>query len=404
MRGTTKLLVVLSVLALAFVAFVPAVSAAESVTTRTMDMPEELGLVDPATGMWHLAGRSAFFYGNPSDVPFMGDWDGDGVDTPGLYRPSDGFVYLRDSNSQGIADVEFYFGDPGDVPLAGDFDGDGTDSVSLYRPDESRFYVINRLGSGAAGLGAADSVFTFGNVGDVPFAGDFDGNGIDDVAVFRPATGLIYERTQLSAGPASVTFRAAAPGDLIVAGDWNGPWDCWEFDCMGDGVLIDTVACYRPSDATFHVAASNTTGPLHEVASWGESDWLPVSGRFVRHPVDEVVQAILGTWVGTIVSPLDGTPYGASIQFNADGTYAVPGPGAPLFEFELLLGTVGFPVERTYRIYGADGTGGYGELVAVATPTRRYAPIENIEVDGDTLTMIFRWRGLGWPLELMRVS
>ena len=46
-----------------------------------------------------------FFYGNPGDVPFMGDWDCDGVDTPGLFRLSDAFAYLRNSNSQGIADI-----------------------------------------------------------------------------------------------------------------------------------------------------------------------------------------------------------------------------------------------------------------------------------------------------------
>ncbi|MGI9585627.1 MAG: S8 family serine peptidase, partial [Acidimicrobiia bacterium] len=38
-----------------------------------------------------------FFFGNPGDVPFMGDWDGDGVGTPGLYRQGDGFVYVRHS-------------------------------------------------------------------------------------------------------------------------------------------------------------------------------------------------------------------------------------------------------------------------------------------------------------------
>ena len=46
-----------------------------------------------------------FYFGNPGDYPFMGDWDCDDVDTPGLYRQSDGYVYLRNSNTQGIADV-----------------------------------------------------------------------------------------------------------------------------------------------------------------------------------------------------------------------------------------------------------------------------------------------------------
>ncbi|HEX6145755.1 MAG TPA: M15 family metallopeptidase, partial [Acidimicrobiia bacterium] len=53
---------------------------------------DQIGYVDPG-GSWRLAHEVAwapfetnFFYGNPADSPFMGDWDCDGVDTPGLYR------------------------------------------------------------------------------------------------------------------------------------------------------------------------------------------------------------------------------------------------------------------------------------------------------------------------------
>ena len=123
------------------------------------DGPEEsVGVVDSTTGKWYLRDpfngeTTSFFFGNPGDTPFMGDWDCDGVDTPGLYRRADGFVYLRNSNTQGIADIRFFFGNPGDIPLAGDFDGDGCDTVSIYRPAEQRIYVINRLGSDEGGLG-----------------------------------------------------------------------------------------------------------------------------------------------------------------------------------------------------------------------------------------------------------
>ena len=56
-----------------------------------------VGLVDPSSGRWHLydgAGvpLASFFYGNPGDYPFMGDWDCDGNETPGLYRQSDGYA------------------------------------------------------------------------------------------------------------------------------------------------------------------------------------------------------------------------------------------------------------------------------------------------------------------------
>ena len=104
-----------------------------------------IGLVDPTSGVWHLRTRggdpAVFYFGVPGDFPIMGDWDCDGVDTPGLYRQSDGFVYLRNSNTGGPGEIRFFFGNPGDIPIAGDFDGDGCDTVSIYRFDITTPFV-----------------------------------------------------------------------------------------------------------------------------------------------------------------------------------------------------------------------------------------------------------------------
>ena len=211
---------------------------------------DSVGLVD-AGSQWLLwdaleagSGMGGFYFGNPGDVAFMGDWDGDGVATPGLYRRSDGYVYLRNSNSQGNADLEFYFGNPGDIPIAGDFNGDGKDTVSIYRPSNQTIHVVNQLGSSDAGLGAADYSFMFGNPGDVPFVGDFDGNGVDSVGLYRQSTGFVYFRNSLSTGVADLDFFYGNPGDVILAGDWDGDGD-------------DTVAVYRPSDGRVYVNLQN---------------------------------------------------------------------------------------------------------------------------------------------------
>jgi hypothetical protein len=208
-------------------------------------------------GRWHRwaaagpgAAVSTFYFGNPGDLPFAGDWKGTGVATPGLYRQSDGYAYLRYSNTQGVADAAFYFGNPADVPLVGDFNGDGRDTVSLYRPGETRVYVINRLGYNGTGLGAADYSFAVGDLGDRPFVGDFDGDEVDTVGVYRPSTGWVYLRNANSAGAAHVAFQIGTGWDFVFAGDWNG-----------DG--RDTVAAYRRSTGTVFLAAENaasTTG------------------------------------------------------------------------------------------------------------------------------------------------
>ncbi len=211
---------------------------------------DSVGLVDSG-GQWWLwdelsaeASTEAFYFGNPGDIAFMGDWDGDGVATPGLYRRSDGFVYLRNSNTQGNADVTFFFGNPGDYPLVGDFDGDGYDTVSIYRQSQAKVYVVNELGVNGGGLGPADFSFYFGNPGDVPFVGDFDGDGIDTIGLHRASTGLVYFRDSLSDGVADLSFIYGNPGDVILAGDWDG-----------DG--YDTVAVYRPSAGRIYVNLSN---------------------------------------------------------------------------------------------------------------------------------------------------
>jgi hypothetical protein len=233
---------------------------------------EGVGLVDPLSGMWHLIdtlGHTAsFFYGNPGDVPFAGDWDCDGIDTPGLFRLSDAFAYLRNSNSQGNADIRFFFGNPSDIPLAGDFDGDGCDTLSLYRPSEQRFYIINELGANEGGLGPAEFSFLFGNPGDKPFVGDFDGDGIDEVGLHRESTGFVYYRNTLDTGVADNEFFFGDPGDRFVAGDWG----------IVDGA--DTPGLFRPGNNIFYFRHSNTQGNADSQFAFGQGHWLPVAGTF----------------------------------------------------------------------------------------------------------------------------
>lgn len=241
----------------------------DTIPFRRGPFVEGVGVVDPSQGVWHLresGGVNSFYFGNPGDVPFMGDWDCDGVDTPGLYRQSDGYVYLRNSNSQGIADIDFFFGNPGDVPIAGDFDGDGCDTVSIYRPHEAAFYIINRLGTEGGGLGVADVSYVFGNPGDRPFTGDFDGDGIDTVGLHRASTGLMYLRNSHTPGNADVQFIFGDPGDTVVAGDWDG-----------DGQ--DSPGVFRPDEARFYLRFENSAGPADVDFLYGQEGWLAVAGH-----------------------------------------------------------------------------------------------------------------------------
>ena len=223
--------------------------------------------VQGTAGFWRLhRGASqvaAFYFGNPGDVGFMGDWDCDGVDTPGLYRRSDGYAYLRNSNNQGVADVSFFFGNPGDIPVAGDFDGDGCDTLSLYRASEGRFYITNRLGSGDRGLGRAQTAYYFGNPGDTPFVGDWNRDGIVTPGLRRNSNGFVYLRNSNTQGPGEVSYFYGDPGDIVFTGDWDDDGD-------------DTLGLYRPSTGTVYLRNSNSTGVAHVTIGVGSG--LQVDG------------------------------------------------------------------------------------------------------------------------------
>ncbi|MEE8330233.1 MAG: hypothetical protein V3R84_00500 [Acidimicrobiia bacterium] len=213
---------------------------------------DSVNLAD-AGGQFHMLDEltnaytdTAYFFGNPGDYPLTGDWDCDGEETPGQYRQSDGFVYLRNSNNSGIADRQFFLGDPGDVPLTGDFNNDGCDTVSIYRPPEAKFYIANSLAADFAGI-SADYSFYFGDTGDKPFTGDFDGDGISTVGLHREATGRVYFRNSNKTGVADADFIFGDPGDKLIAGDWDGDGD-------------DSVAVYRPSNGFFYGKLDNTAG------------------------------------------------------------------------------------------------------------------------------------------------
>ncbi len=231
---------------------------------------EGVGVVDQSTGVWTLrkpdSSMFSFFYGNPGDVPFMGDWDCDGIDTPGLYRQSDGFVYLRNSNSQGVADIRFFFGNPGDLPLAGDFNGNGCDTVSIYRSSEARWYIINALGANDGGLGAADFSYLYGDIGDVPFVGDWNNDGIDTPGLRRFSNGFVYIRNTNSQGNADQSWFYGDDGDHVFTGDYNG-----------DG--IDSIGLFRPSNTTIYLRNDLSTGIADTDFQLGTPNSKPVAGK-----------------------------------------------------------------------------------------------------------------------------
>jgi hypothetical protein len=195
-----------------------------------------------ADGLWYLDGFEPFHFGTRGDIPFLGDWDGDGLKTAGLYRPSTGEAFIRNTNDTGVADASFVLGAAGARALVGDWNGDGIDSFGVYHQARGQAVLYDDLS-----IGEPVAEFYFGMPGDVPFTGDFDGDGTTNLGLHRPTTGLVYMRMSHTTGVADVAFYWGVPGDLVLAGDWDG-----------DG--IDTVGLVRPSEGMFYLRNDNSDG------------------------------------------------------------------------------------------------------------------------------------------------
>jgi parallel beta-helix repeat protein len=219
-------------------------------STSCVGPPPSIGLYDPGISTFLLRNSNnsgfadtVYKYGaaDSDRVPIVGDWNGDGIQSIGLYDPSTSTFYLRNhngpegANDQGYADVVFTFGPAHskDIPVVGDWNGDGTESIGLYDPATSTFYLRNSNSlQGPTDHGYADIVFNYGAPDShmLPVTGDWDGTGRCGIGLYSQDTSTFYlrEATQLQGpsdyGFADVAFNygAAQQNLLPIAGDWNG--------------------------------------------------------------------------------------------------------------------------------------------------------------------------------------
>ncbi|WP_380280942.1 PKD domain-containing protein [Kitasatospora purpeofusca] len=171
-------------------------------------------------GLWTLSYNktdsqpgTTWYFGNPGDIPVVGNWDYTCQCQHAIYRPSTAAFDLSRTDGS-ISHVPF--GNPGDLPAVGSWDRNGHDQVGIYRPSTAEFWVRHDDGS--------YTPLHFGNPGDVPIVGDWDGVHHSQFGVFRPAANpwepnlFIFRHDDGSYS--TVTY--GMPGDLPVVGDWSG--------------------------------------------------------------------------------------------------------------------------------------------------------------------------------------
>lgn len=154
------------------------------------------------------------------DQPLTGDWDGDAIDTPGLFRPATATFYLWDRWSNlSIANAAyvFSFGGSGNSAFVIDWNSDGKDDVGIHETASNTDYVRDVFTGGVAVFS-----YQFGNPSDIRFGGDWDGDGAATPGVYTPSVSLFTFGSILASGTltASGTQTLGAANSRPLIGDW----------------------------------------------------------------------------------------------------------------------------------------------------------------------------------------
>lgn len=247
--------------------FVPGNYDADTKTDVTIWRPGPAGtaafyILQSATGT--LRAES---FGQTGDDPTVAgnDYNNDGRDDVAVYRsgaasgdPS--FWYNRQTVGGPVFVTQW--GQNGDFPAPGDYDGDGSADFVVQRNaggGQARFW--RRFASGTT-----DSV-VFGTPTDVIVPGDYDGDGKTDIATIRGISGVINWFYLPSSGGSYVQIPwGASATDFPTQGDYDG-----------DGKT--DVATWRPNaDPTqnfFRALGSN--GGAFISGEWGQNGDYPVA-------------------------------------------------------------------------------------------------------------------------------
>ena len=134
-----------------------------------------------------------------------------------------------------------------------DFDGDGSNDVSVFRPSDNTWYVENSQGFATQ---------VFGNANDKLVSGDYDGDGKTDAAVFQNINGAGVWQVRRSSDGGLTSAQFGFASDTPVRGDFDG-----------DGRT--DLAVFRANTGTWYIQKSDNTGFI--AVQFGASEDKPIA-------------------------------------------------------------------------------------------------------------------------------
>jgi hypothetical protein len=225
-------------------------------------------------------------------------------DSFGVYRPSTSQFLLRNLLSNGGVNSTITFGQAGDLPLVGDWNGDGEDEFGTFDQVSAQFTLRRQVCAIICTI--VPLTVSFGQAGDLPLVGDWDGNGIDSIGVYRRSTGQFLLSDSITNPAVTHTVNFTSTSSILpLAGDWNS-----------DGK--DTVGIYIPPSGQqpsgqFRLTNQDVLNPIVSIsASFGGIFDQPIVGDWDGDGKDTI-----GVWnVLTQSVHLTNNNLTTSINFN----------------------------------------------------------------------------------------